>query len=212
MVYFYLFSNSNRPKLVDDFQKSFWTGVQFSPSPILKKYFIKKLEKKLKFYNQIPSSTVRLISEDGENLGIVSKEKAFDLAREKRLDLIIITSKIDPPIVKLGDYGKYLYRQQKKASKQKKGQKLGKVKNIRISLRIAQHDLLNKINQAIKFLNKGFRVRFEIFLKGREKRLQNEAKEKLNLVISEIGKEVAIEQDGEIKKNPRGFEIIIRKK
>lgn len=212
MVYFYLFSNSNRPKLVDDFQKSFWTGVQFSPSPILKKYFIKKLEKKLKFYNQIPSSTVRLISEDGENLGIVSKEKAFDLARGKRLDLIIITSKIDPPIVKLGDYGKYLYRQQKKASKQKKGQKLGKVKNIRISLRIAQHDLLNKINQAIKFLNKGFRVRFEIFLKGREKRLQNEAKEKLNLVISEIGKEVAIEQDGEIKKNPRGFEIIIRKK
>jgi len=183
-----------------------------SPRLQSKKLQIKKLEKKLKFYRQIQSPNLRLISEKGENLGVVSKEVAFDLAREKGLDLIIITSNTDPPVVKIGDYGKYLYREQKKASKQRKSQKFSKVKNIRISLRIAQHDILNKTNQAIKFLNKGFRVRLEIVLRGREKRLQTEAREKISSMIFNIEKEVSLQQDSEIKKNPRGLEVIIRKK
>jgi len=145
-------------------------------------------------------------------LGVFSFEKALEYAKERNLDLIEVSQNSNPPVCRVMDFGKYLYRLQKKERNQRKGAKLGKIKNIRISLRISEHDLQTKINQAKKFLEKGYKVRIEVFLKGREKALENLAKDKLEKVFQNINSELPLKKEGETKKNPRGIEIIISKK
>lgn len=142
----------------------------------------------------------------------MSFEKALNYAQERNLDLIEVSKDSNPPVCKIADFGKYLYKLKKKERGQRKGAKLGKIKNIRISLRISEHDLETKINQAKKFLEKGYKVRIEVFLKGREKTLENLAKEKLEKVYEKINTDLQIKKEGEPKKNPRGMEIIISKK
>lgn len=168
--------------------------------------------RKPRINNQIEAKEVRLISENGENLGVFSFEKALEYAKERNLDLIEVSQNSNPPVCRVMDFGKYLYRLQKKERSQRKGAKLGKIKNVRISLRISEHDLQTKINQAKKFLEKGYKVRIEVFLKGREKALENLAKDKLEEVFQNINSELPLKKEGEIKKNPRGVEIIISKK
>lgn len=145
-------------------------------------------------------------------MGVFSFEKALEYAKERNLDLIEVSQNSNPPVCRVMDFGKYLYRLQKKERNQRKGAKLGKIKNIRISLRISEHDLQTKINQAKKFLEKGYKVRIEVFLKGREKALENLAKDKLEKVFQNINSELPLKKEGETKKNPRGIEIIISKK
>jgi translation initiation factor IF-3 len=162
--------------------------------------------------NQIRAPEVRLISEEGKNLGIFSREKALQYARERGLDLIEVSGNASIPVCRVMEFGKYLYQQKKKEKDQRKKQKAGKLKNVRISPRIATHDLETKINLANKFLLKGYKVRIEIFLKGREKALRDFAKEKLENFLQKIGEEIEIKRESEIKKTPRGMEIIISKK
>jgi len=89
---------------------------------------------------------------------------------------------------------------------------LGKIKGVRISLRISDHDLETKANLAKKFLEKGHKVKVEVRLRGREKSLSNFAKTKLDSLFQKIEKNVKIKEEGELKKSPRGLEIIIAKK
>lgn len=110
------------------------------------------------------------------------------------------------------NFGKYLYQLEKKERTKRKGAKIGRLKSIRISLRISDHDLETKIKQTKKFLLKGYKVRIEAFLKGREKALGNLAKKKIETMIKKIEEEFSIKKEGNIKKNPRGMEIIIAKK
>jgi translation initiation factor IF-3 len=110
------------------------------------------------------------------------------------------------------EFGKYLYQQKKKEKDQRKKQKAGKLKGVRISPRIAKHDLETKIGLANKFLLKGYKVRIEVFLRGREKALRDFAKERLENFLQKIEEEIEIKKESEIKKTPRGMEIIISKK
>ncbi len=181
------------------------------PKNITSKNLLKIYLRKPKINNQITAKEVRLISEKGENLGVVSLEKALKYAKEQNLDLIEVSKDSQPPVCKLMNFGKYLYNLQKKERHQRKGTKLGKIKNIRISLRISEHDLQTKINQAKKFLEKGYKVKIEVFLRGREKALLDIAKEKLGSVFEKINSEIPLKKEGEAKKNPRGMEIIISK-
>ncbi|MFH1460905.1 MAG: translation initiation factor IF-3 [Patescibacteria group bacterium] len=157
----------------------------------------------------IKTSPIRLIDEDGQNLGVVETSKALQMAREKGLDLIEIAPNIQPPVCRIMDYGKYQYQKSKKESEQRSKQKRTEVKGIRISLRIGQHDLETRTKQAEKFLNKDHKVRIEIILKGREKSLIDMAKEKLNQFIETIPLETKIEQ--EIRKQHRGLSVVIGK-
>ncbi|MFH0987382.1 MAG: translation initiation factor IF-3 [Patescibacteria group bacterium] len=161
--------------------------------------------------NQIRASQVRLVAEDGKNLGIFSLEDALHYARERNLDLIEITDKTQPPICKIGEIGKYLYHQQKKERHQKLRQKVGKVKGVRMSPRISEHDLEIKANLATKFLSKGNKVRIEIRLRGREKALSNFAMRKLEELLQKIEANTKIKRDEKIKRNPRGMEILVSK-
>jgi len=161
--------------------------------------------------NQIRAKKVRLISEEGKNLGVFPFEKALQYARGRNLDLIEISNNTIPPICKTGDTGKYLYRQKKKERRQKQKQKLGKIKGVRISLRISEHDLETKANLAKKFLQKGHKVKVEVRLRGREKALSDFAKRKLDNLFQKIEKDIKIKKEGEIKKSPRGLDITISK-
>jgi len=162
--------------------------------------------------NQIKAKEVRLISENGTNLGVFPFEKALQYAKERHLDLIEVSRNAVPPVCKVMDFGKYLYQQKKKAKGKRKKQKKGRLKNVRISPRIAKHDLETKANLVKKFLSKGYRVRIEMFLKGRERALSEFAKERLEDFLKKISTEMEIKREEEIKKNPRGMEIIIGKK
>ena len=110
-----------------------------------------------------------MIDEAGEMLGIMPTAQALEMAREKELDLIEVSPKANPPVVKILSFDKYRYQLGKAESQQRKKQKKVEVKGIRISVRIGQHDLEFKAKNAGKFLQKGNKVKVEMFLKGRER-------------------------------------------
>ncbi len=141
---------------------------------------------------------------------MVETPKALELAKEKGLDLIEIAPKAKPPVCRIMDFGKYQYQQSKKEREQKTKQKQTETKSVRVSPRAGSHDLQFKVRQVEKFLNKENKVKIDMMLKGREKALFNTAKDKLNEFINSIGLEIELDQ--EIKRQPRGFSIVIRKK
>ncbi|UZE93432.1 MAG: translation initiation factor IF-3 [Candidatus Nealsonbacteria bacterium] len=156
--------------------------------------------------NRIRAQKVRLIDDAGKQIGIIDLEKALQMARERNLDLIQVTEKIDPPVCKILNYGKYLYRLQKK---EKGVKKTIEIKGIRLRFNISPHDLETRILQAEKFLKKGNKVKIEMILRGREKRLSGFAKEKLKKFIEDLGKRISIKTESEIKRKVNGFIVII---
>lgn len=167
--------------------------------------------RKFKLNEEIKAEKVRLISEKGENLGIVPLKEALDYAKNKGLDLIEITSSVTPPVCKVGEYGKFIYQKLKKEKEQRKKMKLGKMKTVRISSRISNHDLETKKKQIKKHLEKGLRVKIEMRLKGRERIFEKIAEEKFQEFLRKIGEEVKIKTEGEIQKREGFFEIVIKK-
>lgn len=165
--------------------------------------------KKFLINNQIRAEKVRLIDEEGKQLGVFSLADALKLARERNLDLIQVTEKIDPPVCKIGDFGKYLYQIQKKEREKKKGGE--EVKGIRLTFNISDHDLETRVNQAEKFLKKGNKIKIEMILKGREKELADFAKEKIKKFFNFLEKRIPIKIEQDLKKVPRGFIMIIKK-
>ena len=117
---------------------------------------------------QIRDKEVRLIGEDGEQLGVMSSREALKLAQEADLDLVKIAPTAKPPVCKIIDYGKYRYEQARKEKEAKKKQKTVEVKEIRMSPNIESNDLNTKMNAAKKFLSKGDKVKITLRFRGRE--------------------------------------------
>ncbi len=117
---------------------------------------------------QIRDKEVRLISEDGEQLGIVSAKDALKLAKEANLDLVKIAPTAKPPVCKIIDYGKYRYELARKEKEAKKKQKVTEVKEIRLSPNIDDNDLNTKANMARKFITHGDKVKVTLRFRGRE--------------------------------------------
>lgn len=125
---------------------------------------------------QIRDKEVRLIGEDGEQLGVMSAQEAQKLADEAGLDLVKIAPTAKPPVCKIVDYGKFKYEQARKEKEAKKKQKTIEVKEIRMSPNIDTNDLNTKISAARKFLEKGDRVKVTIRFRGRELAHMNDNK------------------------------------
>lgn len=117
---------------------------------------------------RIRDKEVRLIGQDGEQLGIMSSKDAMKLAREADLDLVKIAPGAKPPVCKIIDYSKYKYEQTRKEREAKKKQKTMEVKEVRLSPNIDTNDLNTKANQARKFLDKGNKVKVALRFRGRE--------------------------------------------
>ena len=117
---------------------------------------------------QIRDREVRVVSADGEQLGVMSSRDAMKLAREAELDLVKIAPKAQPPVCKIIDYGKYKYEQSRREKEAKKKQKTVEVKEVRMSPNIDANDLNTKVNNAKKFILKGNKVKVTLRLRGRE--------------------------------------------
>jgi len=137
-------------------------------------------------------------------------EKALQIARERNLDLVQVTEKVKPPVCKVMDYGKYLYSLQKK-EKGSKIKKAGQIKGVRISFGISIHDLEVRAKQAEKFLKKGYKVKVELILRGRQKALGEYAKGKMNKFLEVLRELIPIKIERGLKREPRGFTMIITK-
>ncbi|MBD3841053.1 MAG: translation initiation factor IF-3 [Campylobacterales bacterium] len=111
---------------------------------------------------------VRCNAEDGTSYGIISSAQALALADEAGLDLVCIAPSANPPVVKIMNYGKFKYQQEKKQKEAKKNQKIIVTKEIKLSVKIALNDIEYKVKHALEFFEKGYHVRFRVFLKGRE--------------------------------------------
>ena len=117
---------------------------------------------------QIRDREVRVVSTDGEQLGVMSSRDAMKLAREAELDLVKIAPKAQPPVCKIIDYGKYKYEQSRREKEAKKKQKTVEVKEVRMSPNIDANDLNTKVNNAKKFILKGNKVKVTLRFRGRE--------------------------------------------
>lgn len=117
---------------------------------------------------QIRDKEVRVVGEDGEQLGIMSSRDAMKLAEEAGLDLVKIAPTAKPPVCKIVDYGKFKYEQTRKEKEAKKKQKVIEIKEIRLSPNIDTNDLNTKMNAARKFLSKGDKVKITLRFRGRE--------------------------------------------
>ena len=117
---------------------------------------------------QIRDKEVRVIGEEGEQLGIMPTREALKLAEEAGVDLVKIAPTAKPPVCKIVDYGKFKYEQTRKEKEAKKKQKTVEIKEIRLSPNIDTNDLNTKINAARKFISKGDRVKITLRFRGRE--------------------------------------------
>lgn len=124
--------------------------------------------KELQINENIRGREVRAISSEGEQLGVLSIQEAMRLADEEKLDLVCISPNAKPPVCKIMDYSKFRYETTKKAKEAKKRQKVVIVKEIRMTPKTEQHDLEVKVNNAIKFLKAGNRVKVSVKFRGRE--------------------------------------------
>jgi len=181
----------------------------FDPATSTRVIKTRLIQKNPRVNNQIKLSQIRLIDENGQNLGIVETDKALEIAREKGLDLIEIAPNVRPPVCRIMDYGKYQYQKSREERQQKTKQKKIEIKGVRISLRTGQHDLEVKAKQANKFLDRGHKVKIEMILRGREKALLAIAKEKLNKFIELISPDIEIEKEAE--RQPRGLSVMVIK-
>ncbi len=125
-------------------------------------------EKEILLNEEINFSEVRCVGDDGTQYGIISSDEAQDIADRLGLDLVLIAKDAKPPVCKIMDYGKFCYQQEKKQKDAKKKQKVIEIKEIKLSVKIAQNDINYKVKHAIEFLESGKHVRFRVFLKGRE--------------------------------------------
>lgn len=129
-------------------------------------FYIK--ENGLELNEEIRDQQIRLIDDDGSQLGIYSAKDAQKLAVQKGLDLVKIAPKATPPVCKIMDYKKYLYEQAKKEKEAKKRQKVIEVKEIQLTIRIEENDLKTKVNHATRFLKNGDKVKVVLKFRGRE--------------------------------------------
>lgn len=150
---------------------------------------------------------MRVIDQEGKNLGILPFEKALRLAKEAGLDLIEISPTANPPVAKITNRGKYIYEQEKKERQARKKRKEVEIKSIRIGIGTGAHDLELKAKQADKFLKDGNKIKVDLALRGREKYLKREfLEERIKRLLSLISAQFSEER---IQKNPKGLNIII---
>lgn len=146
--------------------------------------------KELQINEEIREKEVRLVDENGEQLGVVATNRAIDMAISKKLDLVKVAPNAKPPVCRLMDYGKYKYDMEKKEKEAKKKQKVINIKELRFSPNIEDHDLNTKAKRAIDFLKNGDRVKVSVRFRGREMGhtdLGREVLDKFVDLVSEYG-------------------------
>src|ERR1700693_1343847 len=142
---------------------------------------------------RIRAREIRVIDEEGGQLGVMQPFEAIKMAKEKGLDLVEIYPTADPPVCKITDYGKYLYQANKKAHEQRKSSRGSQLKEVKFRPATAEHDYQVRKNQIIRFLGEGHKVRAMIFHRGREMAHQEVGRAKMNRLLQEIADHALVE-------------------
>ena len=165
---------------------------------------------KVRTNSYIRAAELRVLDEEGQNLGILPLKEALAMAESKGLDLIETGPNSVPPVAKIMEYGKYLYLENKKEKKMKAGAKRTETKSIQIKVATGEHDLELKAKQASKWLAEGHRIKVELYLSGRTK-YQDEKflKERLDRVLHFITEPFKIAEAA--KKGLKGLALVIER-
>lgn len=137
---------------------------------------------------------LRVITEDGRQLGVISRIEALNVAKEEGLDLVEVSPNANPPVAKIIDWGKYNYQRTKQLQKNKRNTKTLDVKQIRLGLKIGKHDLGVKLKKVYDFLEIGHKVKFTIFYRGRELAHKDIGFKLADKIIEELGDKIVVEQ------------------
>ncbi len=166
---------------------------------------------RVKINHQIKAPELRVVTTDGENLGVITLTDALAEAQKRGLDLIEISPTAMPPVAKIMDYGKYLYDEKKKDKVAKTKTKTTEVKNIQVKIGTGDHDLELKAKKISEWLSESNRVKIDLYLVGRSKYMDmNFLKERLERVLKLVTVEYKIVQN--VIKGPKGLTTYIEKK
>jgi translation initiation factor IF-3 len=146
--------------------------------------------------HRILAREVRLISDDGEQLGIVPIKQALEIAEQKELDLVEVAGEAKPPVCRLMDYGKFKYKEQKKEAEARKRRTENTVKELRIRYRTDIGDLETKLKHAREFLDEGDKVKFSMRFKGREIMYLELGVAKLNQIVERLSDVATVDEKG----------------
>ena len=149
--------------------------------------------------SHIRNEEVRVLLDDGEQLGVMKTEDAISIAKDRKMDLVEIASSNNPPVCKIIDYGKFKYQEQKKKNEAKKKQKTIETKEIKIRPGTGEHDYQVKIKNANKFIKEGNRVKFSLRFKGREMEHSNLGIEMLRRVKQDLLEIIRVEMEPKIE-------------
>jgi translation initiation factor IF-3 len=166
---------------------------------------IARKEDSVRVNERIRIPNVRVVDDEGNQVGVMSSRDALALARERGLDLVEVSPQASPPVCRIMDYGKFKYEASKRANKDKKKQHRIQVKEVKFRVKIDDHDFNFKVENARKFLDQNDRVKFTVMFRGRE------------ISHPELGRELldraaaALEESGAIESNPRqeGFTMVM---
>lgn len=137
---------------------------------------------------------IRAIDTDGTQLGIISPQEALRIAEEKELDLVLVSDKADPPVCRIMDYGKYKFELEKKAREQRKKQHTADVKEVKMRYKIEDHDYQVRVNQAVRFLKDGDKVKATITFRGREIQHSDLAEDLLKRMATDLEEIAEVQQ------------------
>jgi len=137
---------------------------------------------------------LRVIDQDGRQLGILSRAEALQAAAEQELDLVEISPEANPPVAKIVDWGKYNYQKTKQLQKNKRNAKILDVKQMRFGLKISDHDLGVKLKKVIEFLESGHKVKITIFYRGRELAHKEIGFKLAEKIINDFGEDIVVDQ------------------
>jgi translation initiation factor IF-3 len=136
---------------------------------------------------------VRVIDDEGNQLGIMAPYEALKIAREKNQDLVEVSPTAQPPVCRIMDFGKYIYQQDKREKEAKKHQKVITVKEVKFRINVDEHDYETKKNHVIRFLGEGDKVKATIFFRGREMTRQMLGRHILDRLVKELGDKAVVE-------------------
>jgi translation initiation factor IF-3 len=157
--------------------------------------------------HQIRAQSLRVIDEDGQQLGILSKNEALRMAEDQGLDLVEISPNADPPVAKIVDWGKYNYQRTKQLQKNRKHAKTLEVKQMRFGLKISDHDLGVKLRKVTDFLETGHKVKISVFYRGREMAHKELGFKLAEKVIEGFGDKIVVDQQPQLAGKQLSFVV-----
>lgn len=157
------------------------------------------IKQELPINGQIRAKEVQVIGENGEKLGVMQFRDALFMAEEKKLDLVLVSPNVKPPVCRIMNYGKYKFEQSKKEKEAKKKQKVAEIKEIRITPNIEEHDFGFKAKNARKFLESGNKLKITVRFKGREINNSKMGENVLNRFIEELSDISVVEKSPKLE-------------